>query len=133
MWENNIVNVEAGQIARFIITQRDMYGNGVFSINSSDAVPFMAQVFRASDRQPIFTSVMSLQLLGDSPTKNQVLTFQIWEEGSHLLQIESEGENIYGSPFPFTCTHGNIKLFVLNMTCSKFQTKFEDNLSHLKI
>ena len=133
MWENNIVNVEAGQLARFIITQRDMYGNGVFSRNSSDAVPFTAQVLKASDRQPIFTSVMSLQLLGDSPTKNQVLIFQIWEEGSHLLQIESEGENIYGSPFPFTCTHGNVKIFVLNIRCSKFQTKFENNLSRLKI
>lgn len=127
MWENKVLNVEAGQIAKFIINQRDMYGNAVFSKNSTDTVPFTAKVLKASDRQPVFTSVMSFQPWGDRPTDSQVLTFQIWEDGSHFLEIKSGGENIYGSPFPFTCTTGN--LFSEN---DRFKFKFMWTISSHK-
>ncbi|KAI5074658.1 hypothetical protein GOP47_0010619 [Adiantum capillus-veneris] len=48
-WDSDYVNVPAGTIAKFIITQRDVYGNEFFSNSTADAALFTAKIFKLSN------------------------------------------------------------------------------------
>ncbi|KAI5074468.1 hypothetical protein GOP47_0010429 [Adiantum capillus-veneris] len=101
-WEDGSNNFEVGNTAKFIITQRDAYGNLVSMNTNSSSTLFRVQIYKNGQSLPLSIDSLKIIPIGSLTSMQQRVTFQISQPGEYMLQVGDSEVNIMGSPFIFS-------------------------------